>query len=81
MCSSFLLLALGTRDLSQAEKKMNTCKAEQMHKMTKITQNNNQGPLCVTTIVILCTYSQHSKQLHISQLAVNHVTQEPSANN
>ena len=42
MSSSFWLLALGSRDLSQAEKERNSCKAEQINKMTTIfTQNDN----------------------------------------
>ena len=41
MFSSFWLLALRSRDLSQAEKERNACKAEQVHKMTTIfTQND-----------------------------------------
>ena len=37
---SFLQLAVGSRDLSQAEKEITLCKAEQIHKMTTIfTQN------------------------------------------
>ena len=38
MCSSLLQLTVGSRDLSQAEKKMTViCKAEQIHKLnTKI---------------------------------------------
>ena len=40
MSSSFWLLALGSRDLSQAEKEIIDCYAEQIHKMTTIfTQN------------------------------------------
>ena len=39
-CSKKKILALEARDLSQAEKKITTCKAEQIHKMTTIfTQN------------------------------------------
>ena len=42
MSFSFLQLAVGSRDLSQAEKEMTICKAEQIHKMTIIiTQNDN----------------------------------------
>ena len=45
MSSSFLQLAVGSRDLSQAEKEITLCKAEQIHKMTTIfTQNDNLGP-------------------------------------
>ena len=42
MSSSFLQLAVGSRDLSQAEKEITLCKAEQIHKMaTVIVMNNN----------------------------------------
>ena len=45
MSSSFWLLAVGSRDLSQAEKEITACKADQIHKMTTIfTLNNNLGP-------------------------------------
>ena len=40
MSSSFWLLELGSRDLSQAEKETTACKAEKIHKMITIfTQN------------------------------------------
>ena len=42
MCSSLLQLAVGSRDLSQAENETISCKAEQIHKMaTYFTQNDN----------------------------------------
>ena len=42
MSFSFLQLAVGSRELSQVEKEMTVCKAEQIHKMaTIITQNDN----------------------------------------
>ena len=42
MSFSFLQLAVGSRDLSQAEKEITLCKAEQIHEMTTIfTQNGN----------------------------------------
>ena len=45
MSSSFWLLALGPRDLSQAEKEIIDCYTEQIHKMIVIfTQNDNLGP-------------------------------------
>jgi hypothetical protein len=45
MCSKKKILAIESRGLSQAEKKITACKAEQIHKMTTIfTQNNNKGP-------------------------------------
>ena len=44
MSSSFWLLALGPRDLSQAEKEITFCKAELIHKRTTFfTQNENLG--------------------------------------
>jgi hypothetical protein len=46
MCSKKNILAVESRDISQAEKEITACKAEQIHKMTPIfTQNDNQGPL------------------------------------
>ena len=45
MCSSFWLLGVESRDFSHAEKERIACKAEQIHKMTTIfNQNNNLGP-------------------------------------
>ena len=42
MFSNFWLLAVGSRDLSQAEKEITACKVEQIHKMTTIfTQNDD----------------------------------------
>ena len=39
------ILALDSRDLSQAEKEITACKPEQIHKMTTIfTQNDNPAP-------------------------------------
>ena len=43
--SSFGLLGVESRDFSQAEKERTACKAQQIHKMTTIfNQNDNQGP-------------------------------------
>ena len=45
LCSKRKILGVESRDFSQAEKAITTCKAEQIHKMTLIfTQNNIQGP-------------------------------------
>ena len=45
LCSRKKILALESRDLSQAEKELTACKAEHIHKMTTIfTQFDNQGP-------------------------------------
>ena len=41
MSSSFLLLAVGSRDSSQAEKEIVDSKAEQVHKMTIISTQND----------------------------------------
>jgi hypothetical protein len=40
MSSSFWLLAVGSRDLSQAEKETTACKAEKTHKMITIFTKN-----------------------------------------
>ena len=54
MSSSFWLLAVGSRDLSPAEKKITACKAEQINKMTTIfSQNDNQGPFRLKIVGIL----------------------------
>ena len=45
MSFSFWLLAVRSRDLSQFEKDITACRAEQIHKMTPIfTQNDSLGP-------------------------------------
>ena len=45
MSTSFGLLGVESRDISQAEKERTACKAEKIHKMTTIfTQNDNLGP-------------------------------------
>ena len=45
MSSSFWLLAVSSRDLSQAEEEITAFKTEQIHKMTTIfTQSDNLGP-------------------------------------
>ena len=54
MSYSFWLLAHGSRDLSQAEKERNACKAEQIHKMTTIfTKNGPRLSFLVKVVVIL----------------------------
>ena len=54
MCSSFWLLGFESQDFSQAEKERTACKAEQIHKLTTIsTQNDNLGPFCVKIVVSL----------------------------
>ena len=45
--SSILLLAVGSRVISQAEKEITSCKAKQIHKMTIIfTQNDPKLSFC-----------------------------------
>ena len=45
LCSKKKILGVESRDISQAEKEITACKAEQTHKMTPIfTQNDIQGP-------------------------------------
>ena len=54
MSFCFWLLGVESRDFSQSEKERTASKAEQIHKMTTIfTQNDNLGPFCVKTVVIL----------------------------
>ena len=53
MSSSFLQLAVGSRDLSQAGKEITVCKAEQVHKMT--TQSKNSKWSWMKKVVILST--------------------------
>ena len=46
MSSSFRLLDVGSRDLSQAEKEITACKNNQIHKETTIfVQNDNLEPI------------------------------------
>ena len=45
LCSKMKILWVESRDFSQAEKDITTCKAKQIHKMTSIfTQNDILGP-------------------------------------
>ena len=46
MSSSFWLLAVGSRELSQVEKKITACKAELLQNLTTtiFNKNDNQGP-------------------------------------
>ena len=57
MCSSFWLLGVESRDFSHAEKERIACKAEQIHKMTIFTLNDNLGPYLLKIVVILWVYS------------------------
>ena len=77
MSSSFWLLAPESRDLSQAEKEIIACKTEEIHKMATIfTQSNNQRPSSVKKLSH-CEFTQLRKLLVLSQVEINHVTQEP----
>ena len=55
MSSSFWLLDVGSRDLSQAEKEITAWKAEKksQNDNNNFTQNDNLGPFWVKIIVIL----------------------------
>ena len=47
ICSTLIQLAVESCDLSQAEKEITACKAEQIHNMTTtFAQNYNLGPFC-----------------------------------
>ena len=72
MSSSFWLLAVGSCDLSQAEKETTACKADQIHKMTTIfTQKDNLRPFC--------EFAELCKQFFVSQIKKNHVTRLAAA--
>ena len=51
-------------------------KCTKWQKSLKITTKDH----CVWQQLSFCTYFQHSKQLHISELEINHVIHEPTAN-
>ena len=74
MCSTMLQLTPGSRDISQAEKEINVCKAEQIHKMT--TQNGSW----MQKVVILSEVKQLSF-CEFAQLEINHVIQQPTEEN
>ena len=73
MSSSFGLLAPESRDLSQAEKDCLLSWAN--------SQNDNYFHSKWPLVVVLSEFTQLSKQLFISQLEINHVTQEPTIKN
>ena len=67
MSSSFWLLGVESHDFFQAEKERTACKAEQIHKMTTIsTQNDNLGPFWVKIVVSLWICSALQAVLSIS---------------
>jgi hypothetical protein len=44
-CVGFWLLTVGSRDSSQSEKEITSCKADKIYNMTTVfTQNDNLGP-------------------------------------
>ena len=54
MSSSFWLLAVESHVLSQAEKEITACKADQIHKMTTIfTQNSNHFECHIVNLLSL----------------------------
>ena len=69
MSSSFWLLALGSRDLSQAEKEIIDCYTEQIHKMVLSYFHSKRQPM-----TILSEHSCHFVNLHQlnSQLEINY---------
>ena len=79
MFSSFLQLAVGSSDLSQAEKEISLSKAEQIHKMSTIfTQKMTIFFIQDYFELPFCEFAQICKQLFISQLDINPVIQEPT---
>ena len=66
--SSFWLLGVESRDFGHAEKERTACKAEQINKMTTIVIQNGLR-------LSFCEFDQFCKQLFLSQLEKNHVTQ------
>ena len=59
LCSKMKILWVESRDFSQAEKDITTCKNKQIHKMTPIfTQNNNLSE----NSCHFCEFAQFSKQ-------------------
>ena len=69
MFSSFLQLAVESRDLSQAEKEINLFKAKQIHKMG-IFFTQDLFDLSFCELIQVC------KQLFLSQLEMNYVIQK-----
>ena len=55
-------MAVGSRDISQAEKEITACKVEQIHKLTTIfTQKDNLGPFWMKVVVILWIFLAYQK--------------------
>ena len=71
LCSKMKILWVKSRDFSQAEKDITTCKAKQIHKMTPIfTQNNNLSE----NSCHFCEFAQFSKQ-SFARLKSKHLAQ------
>ena len=71
LCSKMKILWVESRDFSQAEKDITTCKAKQIHKMTPIfTQNNNLSE----NSCHFCEFAQFSKQ-SFARLKSKHFSQ------
>ena len=71
LCSKMKILWVESRDFSQAEKDITTCKAKQIHKMTPIfTQNNNLSE----NSCHFCEFAQFSKQ-SFARLKSKHLAQ------
>ena len=71
LCSKMKILWVESRDFSQAEKDITTCKAKQIHKMTPIfTQNNNLSE----NSCHFCEFAQFSKQSFV-RLKSKHLAQ------
>ena len=67
MFSNFWLLAVGSLDLSQAEKEITDCKVEQIHKLTTIfTQKDNLGPFWMKVVVILWIFLAYQTTISLS---------------
>ena len=82
MSSTFFHLAVGSRDLSQAEKKMTLCKAEQIDNLiTFLTQNDNFLHWHSNFELSFCEFHQLCKLLFLSQLEINPVIQQPNEEN
>ena len=76
MFSNFWLLAVGSRDISQAEKEITACKVEQIHKLTTIfTQKDNLGPFWMKVVDILWICLAYQATISLSALS-----RDPTAN-
>ena len=72
-------MALGSCDLSKAEKKLTVAKGEQILKMTTLfAQNYNFWPFFEWKLFSFCEFAQVWQQLLSTQLVINHMIQEPT---